>query len=188
MGLDNLIPDAMTVKLHEGTPAWQIAVALYQHAGVELDAHKAKELVIQKNHIFQKIQQARVYPEIKEIVAKAHSVNINAGIVTGTTMTNIATVLPPDWLEMFTIIIKDGDTERFKPFPDPYLAAIERLHISPTECIVIENAPLGIQAAQAAGTFCIALQTTLSREHLQGADVIYSNHRELADPFFTLIM
>jgi len=184
---DNLTPDEMTVKLHEGSPAWQIAVALYRHAGVELDAHKAKELAIKKNHVFQKIQQARVYPEIIEILDKAHSVNMSAGIVTGTTLANITTVLPLGLPEKFAIIIKDGDTERGKPFPDPYLAAIEQLRISPAECIVVENAPLGIRAAQAAGAFCVALQTTLNREQLQGADVIYSNHRELAKAFFTLI-
>ncbi len=187
MQQDDMTPDEMTIKLHEGAPAWQIAVALYQHAGIALAKEKAKELVIQKNRIFLKVQQARVYPEIFNIIEKAKSVLMPCGIVTGTTLENITAVLPAGWSEKFTVIIHDGDTERGKPFPDPYLAAINKLKITPAQCLIVENAPLGIRAAKAAEAFCVALQTTLTREQLQDADVIYVNHRELDDAFFTLI-
>jgi beta-phosphoglucomutase len=187
MQQDSLAPDKLTLKLHEGAPAWQIGVALYRQAGVELAEDKARQIAIEKNRVFQKIHHVQAFPEILEIVKKARSVNMYTGIVTGTTMANIISVLPPEWPVKFTVIIKDGDTAKGKPWPDPYLAAITKLEISPLESIVVENAPLGIQSAKTAGAFCVALETTLPREQLTGADVIYRNHRELVDDFFNLI-
>ena len=46
-----------------------------------------------------------------------------------------------------------------KPNPDPYLMALEKGGLKPNEAIVIENAPLGVQAGVAAGIFTIAVNT-----------------------------
>ena len=46
-----------------------------------------------------------------------------------------------------------------KPNPDPYLMALEKGEVKPNEAIVIENAPLGVQAVVAAGIFTIAVNT-----------------------------
>jgi beta-phosphoglucomutase len=47
--------------------------------------------------------------------------------------------------------------------------------------VVVENAPLGIRSAKAAGMFRIALNTTLEQEHLAGADVILNGHKALVN-------
>ena len=60
-----------------------------------------------------------------------------------------------------------------KPAPDCYLTAASQVGISPSECLVIENAPLGIAAAKAAGMQCFAVTTTLAPEHLLMADMIF---------------
>jgi sugar-phosphatase len=58
-----------------------------------------------------------------------------------------------------------------KPHPEGYLKAAERLSIAPEQCVVIEDAPIGIRAARAAGMSAIALSTTFTPEHLQEADI-----------------
>ena len=69
------------------------------------------------------------------------------------------------------VLITADDVERGKPDPQAYTLAAERLGVSPESCIVIEDAPAGIQGAQAAGMDVIAVVTTHPREALQDADV-----------------
>jgi len=49
------------------------------------------------------------------------------------------------------------------------------LGILPEYCLAVENAPLGIQSAKAAGMYTVAITTTLTAEYLKGADGIISN-------------
>ena len=51
------------------------------------------------------------------------------------------------------------DIKYGKPNPDPYLMALTKADLQPNEAIVIENAPLGVQAGVAAGIFTIAVNT-----------------------------
>ena len=59
-----------------------------------------------------------------------------------------------------------------KPHPEGYLAAAAQLGRTATECIVIEDAPPGIEAAHAAGMRVIAIETTHSREQIAAADCV----------------
>ncbi len=62
-----------------------------------------------------------------------------------------------------------------KPSPEAYLLAAHRLGIQPQDCIVIEDAPVGVQAGKAAGMRVIAIASTHPREALQEADAIAAN-------------
>ena len=59
-----------------------------------------------------------------------------------------------------TVLICAEDVVRGKPDPDVYLTAATRLKVIPSDCIVVEDAPAGIEAARAAGMRVLALTTT----------------------------
>ncbi|XP_020212147.1 protein SUPPRESSOR OF QUENCHING 1, chloroplastic isoform X2 [Cajanus cajan] len=72
-------------------------------------------------------------------------------------------------LSMFDAIVSADAFENLKPAPDIFLAASRILNVPPSECIVVEDALAGVQAAKAAQMRCIAVRTTLSDEALESA-------------------
>lgn len=68
---------------------------------------------------------------------------------------------------------------RSKPNPDIFLYAAQQLESSPGNCVVIEDAPHGIDAAKRAGMQCIAISTTYDAEKLQQADFVVNSYAEI---------
>ena len=66
-----------------------------------------------------------------------------------------------------------------KPHPEGYLSAAERLAVAPSDCVVIEDTPPGIEAAHNAQMRAIAVATTYPREHLANADLIVDGLTDL---------
>jgi sugar-phosphatase len=70
------------------------------------------------------------------------------------------------------VLITADDVTRGKPDPQAYLLAAEGLAVAPAGCVVVEDAPAGVQAARAAGMRVIAVATTHARQALAQADAI----------------
>lgn len=65
--------------------------------------------------------------------------------------------------DAFTDVVTGSDVSEGKPSPEIYLLSATRLGVRPGECLVIEDAPLGIQAAHNAGMTCWAVRTEYTR-------------------------
>jgi len=70
------------------------------------------------------------------------------------------------------VLVTSDDVARGKPDPESHLLAAERLGVAPERCIVIEDAPAGVEAARAAGMRVIAVATTHRPEELVEADAV----------------
>ena len=68
-------------------------------------------------------------------------------------------------------LITTDDVEQYKPHPEGYLKAAEYLKVDPEQCVVVEDAPVGIQAAHAAKMKAIAVAITYSASDLSSADI-----------------
>ena len=66
-----------------------------------------------------------------------------------------------------------------KPNPDIFLYAAKKLGVAPKHCLVIEDAPHGVEAAHRAGMRCAALTTTTTRQNLAAADQIVDRYSEI---------
>ena len=76
------------------------------------------------------------------------------------------------------------DVKYGKPHPEPYLMGLEKAGVAPNEAIVVENAPIGVQAGKAAGIFTVAVNTgPLDGQVLldAGADLLFSSMQALCD-------
>jgi HAD superfamily hydrolase (TIGR01509 family) len=79
----------------------------------------------------------------------------------------------------FNVIVGYEDIRFTKPDPEIYFTAAKRLGIRPSQCCVIEDATLGVQAAKMAGMTCIGLTTSLPAEKLSRADWIAKNYDDV---------
>jgi beta-phosphoglucomutase len=68
---------------------------------------------------------------------------------------------------------------RSKPNPDIFLHAAGRLEVKPEHCVVIEDAPHGVEAARRAGMKAIGLATTYDRQTLSRADVVLDSFEQI---------
>ena len=102
-------------------------------------------------------------------------------LVTGAQRRTVEHSVPEGLVNMLDVIITSDDVRRGKPNPDPYLKALQRVPsrdlILPRQCVVIENAPLGIISAKRAGMHCVAISTTLPPGLLESADYIVEDFR-----------
>ncbi len=83
-------------------------------------------------------------------------------------------------LEWFDVVITGDDVTRKKPDPQIYQLAGERLGLPPEGCVVVEDAPVGVQAAKAAGMWCLAVTASAPREALAQADLVVDSLAEVS--------
>jgi beta-phosphoglucomutase len=162
----------------EGSNHTQLVELIFRRFGRVPTDKDVKELCSKKIEIFNRIEQVRPFEGIKELLAdlvQAHSLSVVSGSNHNTVHDLMNTFFPGT----FQVIIDGDDVQKSKPDPEPYLMAVKKVQVPKEECLVIENAPLGIRSAKNAGLRCIAVLAYLGRESLEEADVIVDSHREL---------
>lgn len=125
-----------------------------------------------------------IIPNVDKVLQYLHSRGVQCWVVTGSGQPDLFNALNDVFDNVFCDIITSFDVTHGKPDPEPYLKAWERSGFKKSECMVVENAPLGVRAAKAAGLFCCAVNTgplpdsELAAEH---ADRIFHSMQELLD-------
>ena len=70
------------------------------------------------------------------------------------------------------MVLTGESVTRNKPAPDIFLLAAQKLGVNPVECVVVEDAVNGVQAAKAARMRCVAVAQTFPAERLHEADLV----------------
>ena len=138
----------------------------------KINASNYQSIIRLKDEYFRKIYTFTVYDGVHELIRWLRDRSTKTGLVTGASKYRILESVPKNFINQFTVIITSDDIDHTKPDPKPYIKAAKLLNVEPKDCVVLENAPLGIQAGKAAGMFVIALKSTLSEYHLLNADLI----------------
>lgn len=81
--------------------------------------------------------------------------------------------------DSFSAITPTAEVERGKPHPDIFLRTARKLGVSPETCLVVEDAPNGVEAAKRAGMSCIAITTSVTKDKLQEANLVIDSFNEL---------
>lgn len=154
-----------------------------------LSDDEASALVAQKEQIYRDLF-APDFAEIKgfkEFACRAIRRGLKIGVGTAGDKNNISFALQHLALATPPQARVGGDEGLAgKPQPDIFLAVAHQLQVSPAECIVFEDAPLGIEAARRAGMRAVAICSTHRREELDSPHVVASvnNYIELMESSF----
>jgi HAD superfamily hydrolase (TIGR01509 family) len=113
-------------------------------------------------------------PGALELIEKCRSMGLRLALATSTDKIKMEINLISIGLTTtsFNSTINGSEVERKKPFPDIYIKAAQNIGLKPQECLVVEDAVVGIIAAHEAGCKCLAVTTTFKRDELLEADWI----------------
>jgi len=178
--LERFSIDLKPVDLYvlEGQGVERVASQMLQKNNVS-QAHLT-EVMDAKRAYFEKHNQVRLYPGVPEVLKWLQENGIKMGVVTGGDRARVVRALRDFSVDtFFNGIITADDVTHTKPHPEPFIEGANALGILPVECVVVENAPLGISAAKASGAYCVALTTTLPEKKLREADRVLKDYQEL---------
>jgi len=152
---------------------------LFGRSGIKAGKQLLKEVSRRRARIFNKYFRRFIFPGARDFLVCLKAKGYLLGLATGTPTAQIRKILPADIRSLFDCVIAGDMVSRGKPDPQPYLRAAAGLGVLPGSCVVVENAPLGIESAHKAGMFCVALTTSLPREYLRRADAVVDRLEEI---------
>lgn len=115
---------------------------------------------------------AEALPGVCTWLERLHDVGARQGIASSAPMANIDTLIDELGLRGYFDAIVSGVDMPGKPEPVLFLEVALLLEIPPENCVVVEDAVAGVEAAKRAGMKCIAVTTTSPAEALRAADVV----------------
>jgi pseudouridine 5'-phosphatase len=105
--------------------------------------------------LWERYSDAQLMPGARRLTEHFKQVGLPMAIATSSHRQNfeLKTVHHQDWLGLFDLIVRGDDPElkAGKPAPDIFLLAAQRLGADPAQCLVFEDSPAGLEAAQRAG-------------------------------------
>jgi beta-phosphoglucomutase len=145
------------------------------------------ELSVEKEKRYQKeyFPDLKLIPGLDAFLEQAKKKEIKMAIASAAIPFNIDFVLDNlDIRNLFTAIVSADDVATSKPHPETFLKAAALLNTPPEQCVVFEDAPKGVEAAQNAGMKAVVLTTMHGKEEFAQYDNIIAFAKDYEDPFF----
>ena len=122
----------------------------------------------EKEGLYRDLSRGRLapMPGLTELIRKLKDDGIAVALATSAPEPNVTHTLAEIGLAaLFPIIVRGDQVAHGKPAPDVFLEAARQLNVPPAQCLVFEDAPMGVVAAQAAGMPVVALTTSFAAAH-----------------------
>ena len=181
------------VYLNEGrTGAATIDDEFQKHFGRHSTTSEQQEIYHIKSGIFKQMPKPGPIPGIADVLQFLAGNNIARTVVTGSGESSTLDRIEMHFPNIFNrrLMVTANDVKQGKPYPEPYLMGLQKLGLEPNEALIVENAPMGIQAGVAAGVFTIGVNTgILTKKDLEnaGADLVLDNMQQLLATLQTMI-
>jgi HAD superfamily hydrolase (TIGR01509 family) len=165
--------------LHEGrTGSGTIQIVFQRCLGRNATEEEIQQIYRRKSNLFEQAPEAPIMPGAGELLEKVKEAGLQRILVTGSGQKTLITRLNKHFPGQFVRekMVTAYDVTIGKPHPEPYLQGLKKSGTSAYQAIVVENAPLGVESAKAAGLFTVAVKTgKLDDHHLldAGADLLF---------------
>ena len=182
------------VYMNEGrTGADTINTASIAQFGKPATAELIDQLCKAKCAIFDTYPPTPRMPFALELVQKVKACGLTPMIVTGSGTPTLLDRIQSNFPGLFDEkhIVTSFNVKRGKPFPDPYLLAMEKGGFAANEVFVVENAPLGVTAGVAAGLFTVAANTGPLKDEVlsnAGASLVFPSIEALCNEWDKLFV
>jgi len=154
-----------------------------QQKGIELTEAEAQPIYDEKSRLFHEMGDAPLMEGAMELMELLKQRGMTLCIVTGSGQRPLIRRVLNDYRRYVDEqhIVTAYDVAHGKPAPDPYLMGLQKAgNLMPHEAVVVENAPLGVEAGVAAGIFTIAVNSgNLPKESLRKADLLFDSMTDL---------
>ena len=145
--------------------------------GLELNDEQIEAATKLRQEYFLKIlryEELPAFAGVLELMAEAMGrEDFRVAIATSSTLEKSSAVLKSAKVPYENMVYINGSmVKKKKPDPQLFLLAAEGIGVEPADCVVIEDAPNGVEAAKAAGAGCIAVTNSASAEKLNEADFV----------------
>lgn len=152
----------------------------------DISDEEAQQMYDVKTAIFHSMPEAPIFDGVIRLMTLIRQSGLTIGIVTGSGQRPLINRLLTDFGDFITTgrIVTAYDVTHGKPAPDPYLMGAAKTGAKPHECIVVENAPLGVKAGIAAGCLTIAVNSGPLPDSVLsdcGAHVVLPSIKRLAE-------
>ena len=173
--------------LHEGRTGFDtIGYAFKKYLNVEATQADKERVYNEKVRLMGLAPKAKIMPMIPELIEVLKSKDIDIWVVTGSKQPTLLDKLNGDFGIEANQIVSARDVVNGKPHPEPYLKAVARSGFKAEQCVVVENAPLGVRAAKTAGITTIAVNTGVLEDAVledEKADIVLPDTKSLM-PYF----
>lgn len=170
------------------TFGWRNPEIIHQLFGARYSEREAADLGGRKEELYRAAasrQGVVLLPGARSLLEGLQNAGVRQAIGSSAPRANLDLILRLTRVaDFFAVLISMEDTQRGKPDPQVFLLAAARLGRTPARCLVLEDAPAGIQAARAGGMKCIAVRSSghHSEETLRaaGADRVVKSLEEIS--------
>lgn len=165
--------------LHEGrTGSGTINLVFNREHNRNATEKEIQRIYKRKSSLFDRSPEATVMAGAAELLQQISQNELNRILVTGSGQKALLGKLEHHFPGHFNQakMVTAYDVRKGKPDPEPYLQGLHKAGVKASNAIVVENAPLGVESAKAAGIFTIAVNTgKLEDHHLldAGADLLF---------------
>jgi len=179
--------------LHEGrTGSGTINIVCQRQFGRNATEKEIKEIYKAKTEAFNSFPLALPMEGATDVLTKVKRDGLFPMIVTGSGQASLLGRLNKNFPGVFKseLMVTAFDVKYGKPNPEPYLMALNKGNLKANEAIVVENAPLGVQAAAAAGIFTVAVNTGPLDDNIlldAGANILFPSMQALCDSWENLL-
>jgi len=160
------LTDEFYCKVMAGIPVNQNAKDVVEHFSLDVEPEQLAKKKNDKVEAYLSQQAFPLMPHAAETIKACADAGFTIGIVTGGSTLSVEKTLTNYGLAQYiSCVVAVEDVTYSKPAPDCYQLAMEKLGVSPGECIAIEDTYTGMQSALSAELACVVIPTTQSATH-----------------------